>query len=76
MDRQVGSQTDGQVSRQLDRQVGRWTDGQAGRQVGRWTDRQAGRQVDRWTGPVCMEKGFATLPVATVVVRIWFGSHA
>ena len=33
-------------------------------------------------GPVCMEKGFATLPVnatqavATVVVRIWFGSHA
>ena len=34
------------------------------------------------TGPVCMEKGFATLPVnstqavATVAVRIWFGSHA
>ena len=33
-------------------------------------------------GPVCMEKGFATLPVnatqavATVAVRIWFGSHA
>ena len=33
-------------------------------------------------GPVCMEKGFATLPVnatqavATLAVRIWFGSHA
>ena len=33
-------------------------------------------------GPVCMEKGFATLPVnptqavATVAVRIWFGPHA
>ena len=33
-------------------------------------------------GPVCMEKGFSTLPVnatqavATVAVRIWFGSHA
>ena len=33
-------------------------------------------------GPVCMEKGFAALPVnatqavVTVAVRIWFGSHA
>ena len=36
----------------------------------------------RRSGPVCMEEGFATLPVnatqavATVAVRIWFGSHA
>ena len=38
--------------------------------------------LERRAGPVCMEKGFRTLPVnstqavATVAVRIWFGSHA
>ena len=40
------------------------------------------REVPERPGPVCMEKGFCTLPVnstqavATVAVRIWFGSHA
>ena len=40
-----------------------------------------GKEKER-PGPVCMEKGFRTLPVnstqavATVAVRIWFGSHA
>jgi len=39
-------------------------------------------RIEKVPGPVCMERGFAALPVnatkavATVAVRIWFGSHA
>ena len=42
----------------------------------------SGPTVSYHAGPVCMEKGFGTLPVnptqavATVAVRIWFGPHA
>ena len=44
--------------------------------------RSAREEMGESPGPVCMEKGFASLPVnptqavATVAVRIWFGSHA